>query len=250
MTKQADLWAYLFEGEHLSNARALSGALMQWMETSTRYTAFVETYRDKIRKKIRVTRDPESALDLYSELEAAACLLTDRRLALTYEPVASEKRRGPDYAVTYRANRVFYVEVTRLRVEEGDLPIRDEDRARKEQRILRILLGKLGQMQPGAANLLLIHTAGELARSIDLERLMQDVKARVEGKDPAFFAASRYPSPAAFYKDFLRLSGIVLWATGGPVSLWVNRQARPGLEEKVLRLVAGLLEGGGPRMGG
>ena len=59
MTKQADLIAYVFAGQpHL-----LSGTLMQWMETSSRFTAFVETYRDKIRKKIRVTREPESILD-------------------------------------------------------------------------------------------------------------------------------------------------------------------------------------------
>jgi hypothetical protein len=33
--------------------------------------------------------------------------LKDRRLAFAYEPYASEKRRGPDFSVTYRANLVF-----------------------------------------------------------------------------------------------------------------------------------------------
>ena len=84
-------------------------------------------------------------------------------------------------------------------------------------------------------NLLVIHTADELRRSIDLSRLMQEVKTRAEGRDPSFYAASRYTSPAAFYKDFSRLSGILLWAV--ETSPWVNRQARPGLAGDVLRLV-------------
>ncbi len=236
MTKQADLIAYLFEG----HSHPLSITLLQWMEASARFTAFVETYRDKIRKKIRVNREPESMLDVRSELEVAYRLLNDRRLAAAYEPYASEKRRGPDFAITYRANLVFNIEVARLRVEEslaeGDVLTSEAERARKEQRIIRILLDKLGQMQPGMANLLVIHTQEALARSIDLSGLMQAVKTRVEGKDPAFYAAVRYTGPATFYKDFAHLSGILLWATGA--QLWVNKQARPGLAENVMRVVS------------
>ncbi|RPI25542.1 MAG: hypothetical protein EHM70_19960 [Chloroflexota bacterium] len=238
MTKQADLIAYVFEGQpHL-----LSGALLQWMEASARFTAFVEIYRDKIRKKIRVTREPESILDLGGELEVAYCLLNDRRLAVAYETYASAKRRGPDFTVTYRANLVFNVEVARIRVEQSG--VGEINLPRKEERIQRILLDKLGQMQPGMANLLVIHTREELARSIDLDRLMQEVKTRAEGKNPSFYTGSRYTGPAAFYKDFLHLSAILLWASGGP--LWVNKQARPGLEKKVLRLVSALASGASP----
>ncbi len=242
MTLQADLIAYVFEG----HAHPLSGTLLQWMEASSRFTAFAETYRDKIRKKIRVNREPESMLDVCSELELAYNLLNDRRLAVAYEPYASEKRRGPDFAITYRANLVFNVEVARLRVEESlvngsDLEreterVSESERMRKEQRIIRILLDKLGQMQPGMANLLVIHTQEALARSIDLGGLMQGVKTRVEGKDPAFYAAVHYTGPADFYKDFAHLSGILLWAAGA--QLWVNKQARPGLAENVLRVVS------------
>jgi hypothetical protein len=233
VTKQVDdLIAYLFEGQpHL-----LSGTLMQWMEASPRFVAFTQTYRDKMRKKIRATREPESALDLYGELEVAYCLLNDRRLAVVYEPYASAKRRSPDFAITYRANLIFNVEVAHIRVEE-----REVDLPRKEERILGILLDKLEQMQPGMANLLVIHTREELVRSIDLDRLMQALKTRVEGKDPLFYATSRYGGPAAFYKDFLRLSGIVLWAPGART--WANKQARPVLAEKVLRLVGSLPSG-------
>ena len=230
MTKQqADLIAYVFEGQ----PGMLSGELTQWMEASARFTAFVETYRDKIRKKIRTNREPESALDLRGELEVAYGLLSDRRLDVAYEPYLSAKGRGPDFAVTYRANLVFNIEVARMRAEEN----KEHDLPRKEERFLRILLYKLGQMQPGKPNLLVIHTREELARSLDLGRLMQEIKTRVEGKDPSFYEISRYASPAAFYKDFLHLSGILLWAASPGAQLWVNKQARPALAVEVLHLV-------------
>jgi hypothetical protein len=232
VTKQADLIAYLFEGQ----PHQLSDTLLQWMEASSRFTAFIDTYRDKVRKKIRVTREPESTLDLRCELQTAYCMLNDRRLEVAYEPYASARRRSPDFAVTYRANLVFNIEVARIRKEGSE--VGGSDLLRKEERILRILLGKLGQMQPGMANLLVIHTREELAQSIDLGRLMQEIKTRAEGKDPSFYAASRYTGPPAFYKDFLHLNGILLWTARA--QLWVNKQARPGLPEKVLRLISSL----------
>jgi hypothetical protein len=239
MTKEADLIAYLFE----ERPNQLSTVLRQWMEASPRFTLFVETYRDKIRKKIRLNREAARMLDLRSELDAAYCLLNDRRLALTYEPYASEKRRGADFAVTYRANLVFNIEVARIHVENG--PVGGNglgeavDLSRAEVRILRTLLDKLGQMQAGMANLLVIHTPEELRLSIELGLLMQGLKTRVEKKDPAFHAFSGYPSPADFYKDFHRLNGILLWAA--EVQPWANKQARTGLNEKVLHLVGSLL---------
>jgi hypothetical protein len=232
MTKQADLIAYLFDGQpHL-----LSNELLEWMDVSSRFTAFVETYRDKIRKKIRVTREPESILDLRGELNVARGLLGDRRLAVEYEPYASAKRRGPDFTVTYRENLVFNIEVARIHVDGSG--VAGQDPPRWQERILRILLYKLGQMQPGMSNLLVIHVREELARSFDLGKLMQEIKTRVEGRDPAFQELSRYESPAAFYKDFLHLSGILLWTA--EAQLWVNKQARPALAAEVLRLVSSL----------
>jgi len=235
MTKQADLMAYVFEGQpHL-----LFGEISQWLESSSRFTAFVETYRDKIRKKMRLAREPETALDLRGELEVAYCLLNDRRLDVRYEPYASAKRRGPDFAVTYRVNQVFNIEVARMRAEESAAAV--HGLPRREGRFLRILLYKLGQMQPGMPNLLVIHTRQEPGHSLDVVRLMQEIKTRVEGKDPSFYEMSRYLTPADFYKDFLHLSGILLWAALPEVQLWVNKQARPALDEKILRLISSLV---------
>jgi hypothetical protein len=229
--KPDDLITYLFEGR----PHRLTGSLRQWLEASPRFTAFVEIYRDKIRKKVRVTREPESILDLLGELEVAYCLLDDRRLEVAYEPYASVKRRGPDFAVTYRSNLVFNIEVSRIRMEESVETGNAIDLQRKEERILRTVLDKLGQMQPGMANLLVIHTREDLAGSINLGQLMQAMKTRVDRKDPSFFSLTRYTTPAAFYKDFLRLNGILLWSA--EAQLWVNKGARPALPEKVLNLL-------------
>lgn len=232
MTKQADLIAYVFEQQpHL-----LSVTLLRWMEASSRFTAFVDTYRDKIRKKVRLTREPENALDLRSELEVAYYLLNDRRLAVAYEPYASVKKRGPDFAVTYRTNLIFNIEVTRIRAEESEA--NGLVLARNEERFLRILLDKLGQMQPGIPNLLVIHTQEDLARSLDLGKVMQSIKSRAEANDPTFYAISRYTRPVDFFKNFLHLSAILVWACNTPV--WVNKQARPILAENVLHLIGSL----------
>jgi hypothetical protein len=235
MPKPADLLAYLFDGQtHL-----MSGELSQWMETSSRFTTFVDTYRDKIRKKIRLASEEEKILDLRSELQVAASLLRDRRLALGYEPYPSTKGRGPDFAVTYRVNTVFNIEVARMRMQEDGI-----DLPRREERFLRILLYKLGQMQPGMPNLLVIHTRQELARLLDLGTLMQEIKSRAERKDPSFYEFSRYANPAAFYKDFLHLSAIVLGSASPGMQVWVNKQARPALAAEALRLVSSMLASG------
>ena len=239
MAKPDELRAYIFENDH----PRLAGELRGWMAASPRFTAFVELYRDKIRKKIRAAREPESVLDIRGELDTAYALLYDKRMAVAYEPYASAKGRGPDFAVTYRTNLIFNLEVARMRVEQAELD-QGVDRARKEERMLRILLGKLSQMLPARPNLLLIHTLEEAARTIDLERLMHGVKTRAEGKDPEFYAAIRYASPAQFYKDFLRLTGVLLWA--GSVQLWINKQARPSMDEKIIRRAAAVL-GARPR---
>src|SRR5512138_895210 len=192
MTKQADLVEFLFEGQE----NRLSVELLQWMNRSTRFTGFVETYRDKIRKKIRVTRETESMLDVRGELVVAYRLLDDRRFAVEYEPYARAGGRGPDFAVTYRTNLRFNVEVSRMRADENGMT--ENSIARNEERLLRILLSKLGQMQAGMANVLVIHTRREITQAINLEQFMQGIKNRVEGREPAFYELSRYAGPTAF----------------------------------------------------
>lgn len=224
MKKQNDLIEFLFDGQ----TNWLSAELLQWVNISSRFSDFVETYRDKIRKKLRVTRDPEGTLDVRGELQVAYRLLQDRRLILEYEPYTSTQKRGADFAVVYRSNQRFNIEVSRMRAEETSA-------RRAGERTLRIILSKFGQMQPGTANLLVIHAHKEIAQALSLEKLMQEIKTRVEGRERSFYELSRYANPAAFYKDFLHLSGILLWAD--EPQLWSNKQARPELDSKILRLV-------------
>lgn len=227
MKKQNDLVEFLFDGQE----SWLSAELLQWMNSSARFSDFVETYRDKIRKKLRVTRDPEGTLDVRGELEVAYRLLHDRRLVLEYEPYTSTQKRGADFAVIYRSNLRFNIEVSRMRAEE-------DATLRAGERVLRILLSKFGQMQPGMPNLLVVHIRREIAQTFNLEKFMQEIKTRVEGRERSFYEISRYANPAAFYKDFLHLSGIILWAD--EPQLWINKQARPQLDSKILRLVGEL----------
>lgn len=227
MKKQNDLVEFLFDGQE----SWLSAELLQWMNSSARFSDFVETYRDKIRKKLRVTRDPEGTLDVRGELEVAYRLLHDRRLVLEYEPYTSTQKRGADFAVIYRSNLRFNIEVSRMRAEE-------DATLRAGERVLRILLSKFGQMQPGMPNLLVVHIRREIAQTFNLEKFMQEIKTRVEGRERSFYEISRYANPAAFYKDFLHLSGIVLWAH--EPQLWINKQARPQLDSKILRLLGEL----------
>jgi hypothetical protein len=231
VSKLAETITYLFAAA--GEGELLAGELTQWLQASARFTRFVETYRDKIRKKIRNSSSPESLLDLRAELEVAYRLLDDRRFAVAYEPYASEKRRGPDFAVTYRANQIFNIEVARMRIEHDATD--ERSLRRNEERILRIFLDKLGQMQAGMPNLLVIQTPEAPANAIDLGGLMQSIKVRAEAKDPAFYDLHRYAGPAAYFKDFLHAIGILLWAAHP--QLWVNKQARPALDEKILRLV-------------
>ncbi len=233
MTKQADLVRYLFDGRE----NAVSIEMLEWMEASARFTGFVEIYRDKIRKKIRVARDAESLLDVRCELAAARCLLQDRRFDVAYELYAGAGRRAPDFTATYRENLVLNIEIARLRVMESEAA--ETGLQRKEERVVGILLDKLAQMQAGMPNLLLIYTRSDVARSIDLAALLHVLQIRIERKDPVVYSLGRYSSPAAFYRGFNRLNGVFLW--GGSVQQWVNKQARPPLDEKVMRLAAGLL---------
>ena len=104
-----ELLMYLFDGQpHL-----LSTPMATWLASSRRFTAFVNTFHNKIRKKLRATQGMERLLDLRLELETAYLLLQERSISLVYEPPTGGQSRGPDFAVTYTTSTSFMVEVTR-----------------------------------------------------------------------------------------------------------------------------------------
>src|SRR5512134_1696945 len=58
-----ELLAYLFDGQ----PHILAPSMERWLAASRLFTAFVTTFRDKIRKKLRTAQDPETLQDLQLE---------------------------------------------------------------------------------------------------------------------------------------------------------------------------------------
>src|SRR2546426_3186760 len=104
-----ELTAYLFG----RSSSSLAAEIGPWLVASSRFRAFAEIYRDKIRKKARGLRDDEGRRDLAFELAIASRLLAERRFVVEYESYGVGQR-APDFRVTFRANLRFNVEVRRL----------------------------------------------------------------------------------------------------------------------------------------
>jgi hypothetical protein len=237
-----ELLNYIFDGKpHL-----LTEPVSTWLETSRRFTAFVSTFRDKIRKKLRITMDQESLLDLRLELETAYLLLREKSLSLVYEPLLSERLRGPDFAVTYTTSLTFMVEVTRLRAEQKSISVEPEKQIQKSQslnvlptieRLADVVYSKLGQLQPQQSNVLLIGVEAQHLTTSDLRATMLRIQHRAEGNDPTFLQRYRLRDRADFFNHYQRLSEILvrsqlLQASEPPIS-WINSQAKHQLPGKV-----------------
>ncbi|KPV48969.1 hypothetical protein SE17_35215 [Kouleothrix aurantiaca] len=106
-----DVLIYILNGK----PHPLAAPLAEWLSTSRRFAAFADTFRDKIRKKLRAPHDEASLLDLRLELETAFLLLHERALSLVYEPQQPGGARAPDFAVAFTTSITFMAEVTRLR---------------------------------------------------------------------------------------------------------------------------------------
>jgi hypothetical protein len=204
----------------LDTSHALSAPLTNWMTASPRFAAFVEAHRDKIRKKIRVEPEIEGLRDLLVELETAYLLLQERRFEVGYETYARQKSRGPDFAVTYRTNLVFNVEVTRLR----------SGATGREDRLIDVVCSKLGQMMPNMINVLSIFAEDSTSAALDVSAAMKRLKARAERGGAELFTRFGFRNTPDFFKHFTRLSAIVVRVKYGeisrPTALWENPQAK------------------------
>src|SRR5436309_599776 len=90
------------------NARVpLAEQFAQWVQEAPRFRTFVETYQDKIRKKVRGITDTEGYHDLQAELSVAYFLTLERRFLVEYEKYGLGKQRGPDFSVTYKTHVRF-----------------------------------------------------------------------------------------------------------------------------------------------
>lgn len=205
-----DLLAYVFDRQ----PHALRGPLAEWMTSSRRFAQFVETYRDKIRKKLRGAPEREALRDVQAELEAAYWLLQEPRFEVEYEKYGVGKARCPDFTVTYRTNTVQAASAAQ----------------REARRLTELVCAKLGQMQPGVMNLLWIVADGLVVDELDVGEVLKALKVRAEGKDSSLFARHGFRDAPDFFKYYRRLSGIVLRPSGTDArqrpTLWLNNQTQ------------------------
>lgn len=224
----------------------LAPTLAGWLAGSRRFAAFAATYRDKIRKKIRTARDEAALQDLRSELEIAYLLLAEPRFTMVYEPAGQGKARGPDFSVTYKGVNTFNIEVTRMRAAarplgEG-LPAAEREaleRERTQERLQEIVVGKLQQMQAGAANVLVVVADGVAADEDDLKAALSMLRLRAEQSDDHVLKRGGFRGPPDFFQHYQRLSAVALRRTyprgSYAVGLWTNSQARHALIASVQR---------------
>jgi len=167
-----ELLIYVFDGQ----SHLLAPPMATWLASSRRFTAFVTTFRDKIRKKLRATQDQESLLDLRLELETAYLLLQERPLSLVYEPEQSGQVRCPDFAVTFTTSLTFMVEVTRLRADPNSTLAEAQERTLATpapntiltipligERLADTICSKLGQLLPQRSHVLLVGVELDIA---------------------------------------------------------------------------------------
>jgi hypothetical protein len=222
---QSELIAFLFA----SGRNRITGPMSEWITTSPRYAAFVAKYKDKIRKKLRVTREPEPVADLLAELRIPYLILQEKRFAVAYEPYASGKARGPDLAVTYRSNLIFNVEITHARglgAVQGGTAI--------DPRLVDIVCGKLSQTVANMPNVLLVVSSGAISTQVDLAAHIDWIKTAAERGDSAFYARTKFANASAFFKHWGRLSALALSQPSTQLALWRNPQARVDLPAHVL----------------
>lgn len=226
-----ELLTYLFGNQpHL-----LTQPMATWLASSRRFTAFVTTFRDKIRKKVRTRPDPESLLDLRLELETAYLLLQEKRLSLVYEPLQPGQTRCPDFAVTFTTSLTFMVEVTRQRAEpiNSAAPPTTQTIPRVDERLADTICSKLGQLLPRHSNVLLVGVEALNLTSHDLRTTILRLQQRAEQNDAAFWQRHRFRHRADFFNHYQRLSEVLVRGSDLATAVWVNPQAKHPLPGKV-----------------
>jgi hypothetical protein len=227
-----ELLTYLFDGQ----PHILTDSVGTWLNSSRRFAAFVDDFRDKIRKKIRVTQDLETLLDLRLELDTAYRLLQERTLSLVYEPQLAEKVRSPDFAVTFTTSLTFMLEVTRLRTNQKPT---DEQASGSNigDRLADAVCSKLGQLVHQQSNIILVGVDTLTLTQEEIRAAMLRMQQRAERSDPAFFQRYHFRERADFFRYYQRLSEILVRETDAQKEetfiAWVNPQAKMSLPSKV-----------------
>ena len=231
-----ELLTYLFDGQ----PHTLTTSMTTWLSSSRRFTAFVDTFRDKIRKKLRVTQDPGTLLDLRLELETAYLLLQEQHLSVVYEPQQCGQSRCPDFAVSYTTSLTFMVEVTRLRAfkkSESNPSVHEASFIFEGDRFADGVCSKLGQLSPQSANVIILGVDAPRPPQSDLQAAMLRAQQRAERSDSAFWQRYRFRDRSDFFRHYQRLSEVIMRESQGEAHqsavAWINPQARYPLPGKV-----------------
>ncbi len=228
------LMTYLFDGQpHL-----LAESMAAWLGSSRRFTDFVTTFQDKIRKKLRVTQDAETLSDLHLELETAYLLLGERSLNVEYEPQQSAPGRSPDFAVTYTSSLTFMVEVTRIRTATKDILANMKSDPRQEgERLSDAISSKLGQLLGQRGNILILGLNALNMTESDLQSNMLRLQQRAQGNDASYWQRYGFQDRSDFFRHFQRLSEVLVrvapFRADEPMLIWVNPRAKRPLPGRV-----------------
>lgn len=219
-----ELLSYLFDGQphHLVQPMAV------WLESSRRFAAFVTTFQEKIRKKLRTTQDQGSLLDLQLELETAYLLLQERSLSVVYEPELSKHIRSPDFAVTFTTSFNFMLEVTRSQTDPQDT---------MDVQLASTISSKLSQLLPQHSNILLVGVETTNLTASDIRSAMLGMQQRAERNDSVFLQRNGFRNRGDFFRHYQRLSEILVrgldFEATKSIAALVNPQAKHPLPSKV-----------------
>lgn len=245
-----DLLVYLFDGQ----SHLLFQPMAAWLASSRRFAAFITTFRDKIRKKLRTMQDQESLLDLRLELETAYLLLQERTLSLVYEPEQSKHMRSPDFAVTFTTSLTFMVEVTRVQANPkntaGDAWEQSGQAPPSEiiptispmgKQLADTISSKLRQLLPQRSNILIVGVDALHLMPSDLRIAMLSTQQRAERNDLPFLQRHGFRDRADFFRHYQRLSEVLVRQPESEVArsilTWTNPQAKHPLPSKVRTIV-------------
>lgn len=227
MSETKELLYSIFDGK----TPALYFEFENWVKDSRRFRAFATEYQSKIRAKLRNARDESGVKDVRAELETAALLLRAEQFTLEYETYAASKQRGPDFTVTFKTHTRFNVEVRRIR----NIELEQTDPEARITKLLTVLCDKVGQMPPSFINLLWLTAEREISET-DLARAVMTLLQLAERKDRDFFARRGFTRIADFFKQYRRLSGIVLHQND-KILLWLNPLAQHTLPLEIAKII-------------
>ncbi len=220
-----ELIAYLFDGGQAQLAADVRDSL-----ASKRFRAFTATYRDKIRKKARGSRDDEAQQDLAFELAVAALLVDDDRFTVEYEPYGVGQRAA-DFRLTFRGGARCNIEARRLRL------LRATSDAAVRAQLTRSICDKLGQLAPGMMNVIAFGATDPAAAAVVLAAALRQLEAQAATKDDALFQKRGFTGTRDFLRAYRRLSGVLWVEANAPrkSSVWLSPQARQPLPRALAR---------------